>query len=128
MSKSAAATPLKIALVGCGRISPNHFQAIAAHKESAKLTAVCDIDPEALSRAQQQTGATGYRSLGELLDKSDAQVVVLSTPSGLHASQALQVAKSGRHVITEKPMATRWEDGKAMVQGCDQAEIGRAHV
>lgn len=123
MSPKTEESPLKIALVGCGRISSNHFDAIAAHRQAAQLVGVCDVDPAALSKAQDRTGAPGYRSLGELLKKSDAQVVVLATPSGLHADQALQVAKCGRHVITEKPMATRWEDGKAMVQGCDQAGV-----
>ena len=41
----------------------------------------------------------------------------------MHAEQAVQVAAAGRHVMTEKPMATRWEDGKRMVHACDHAGV-----
>jgi UDP-N-acetyl-2-amino-2-deoxyglucuronate dehydrogenase len=58
-----------------------------------------------------------------LLEGSNPDIVVLATPSGLHAAQAVQIAYSGRHVMTEKPMATRWEDGKRMVQACDEAGV-----
>jgi UDP-N-acetyl-2-amino-2-deoxyglucuronate dehydrogenase len=50
-------------------------------------------------------------------------VVALCTPSGLHPSQAILAARSGRHVITEKPMATRWGDGLRMVRECDEAGV-----
>jgi UDP-N-acetyl-2-amino-2-deoxyglucuronate dehydrogenase len=48
---------------------------------------------------------------------------VLSTPSGLHSEQAILIAETGRHVMTEKPMATRWEDAKRMVSACDAAGV-----
>jgi UDP-N-acetyl-2-amino-2-deoxyglucuronate dehydrogenase len=58
-----------------------------------------------------------------MLASCDADAFVLTTPSGLHPEQAIQVAKAGRHVVTEKPMATRWEDGKKMVAACDEAGV-----
>jgi UDP-N-acetyl-2-amino-2-deoxyglucuronate dehydrogenase len=61
--------------------------------------------------------------LGALLSQSDADVVVLCTPSGQHSAQTVQIAAAGRHVITEKPMATRWADGKRMVEACDAATV-----
>ena len=48
---------------------------------------------------------------------------MLATPSGLHPEQAIEVARAGRHVMTEKPMATRWQDGLAMVRACDDAGV-----
>jgi len=114
---------IRIALVGCGRISKSHFDALEAHKADAELVAVCDVDPKALAAAEQKTGARGYSSLETLLDKSDAEVIVLATPSGLHSAQAIQAARAGRHVMTEKPMATRWDDGKRMVAECDKAGV-----
>jgi len=114
---------IRFALVGCGRISPKHFEAIEAHAKAAELVAVADIDPAALERAVAATGATGFASLEALLAGSDPDLVILATPSGLHAPQATLVAEAGRHVMTEKPMATRWQDGKAMVQACDEAGI-----
>jgi UDP-N-acetyl-2-amino-2-deoxyglucuronate dehydrogenase len=114
---------IRFALVGCGRISANHFEALERHQDRAELVAVCDIDPEALAKAEARTGAPGFRTLDALLAGSDQDVVILSTPSGLHADEAIQVAATGRHVMTEKPMATRWRDGKRMVQACDQAGV-----
>jgi UDP-N-acetyl-2-amino-2-deoxyglucuronate dehydrogenase len=114
---------IRFALVGCGRISANHFEALDRHKERAELVAVCDVDSGALARAEARTGAPGFRGLEALLAGSDPDIVILSTPSGLHADQAIQVAGTGRHVMTEKPMATRWRDGKRMVQACDQAGV-----
>jgi UDP-N-acetyl-2-amino-2-deoxyglucuronate dehydrogenase len=114
---------IRFALVGCGRISANHFDALDRHADRAELVGVCDIDPAALCRAEERTGAPGFGSLDTLLAGTDADVVILSTPSGLHSKQAVQVAAAGRHVMTEKPMATRWQDGKRMVQACDQAGV-----
>lgn len=114
---------IRFALVGCGRIAKNHFGAIKQHESRAELVGVCDIDPSALDAAALATGATPYRNLGEMLEKCDADAFILTTPSGLHPEQAIQVAECGRHVITEKPMATRWEDGKRMVAACDAAGV-----
>lgn len=112
---------IRFALVGCGRIAPSHYEALARHAEHAQLVAVCDNDPKALAAAEARTGARGYSSLDLLLSGCDCDVVVLATPSGLHASQAIRAAEAGRHVVTEKPMATRWQDGLRMVEACDRA-------
>jgi UDP-N-acetyl-2-amino-2-deoxyglucuronate dehydrogenase len=114
---------IRFALVGCGRISANHFDALDRHSDRAELVGLCDIDAGALARAEERTGAPGFRSLDALLAGTDADIVILATPSGLHSKQAVQVAAAGRHVMTEKPMATRWQDGKQMVQACDQAGV-----
>jgi UDP-N-acetyl-2-amino-2-deoxyglucuronate dehydrogenase len=114
---------IRFALVGCGRIAANHFEAVKVHADRCELVGVCDIAPQALERAADLTGAKPYSSLADLLSDSRADAVILTTPSGLHSKQAIEVAYSGRHVITEKPMATRWEDGKRMVAACDEAKV-----
>lgn len=114
---------VRFAVVGCGRISGKHFEALRAHADSAALVAVCDTDDAALRKAAEATGARGYRDLDALLTDSDCDVVVLCTPSGLHPSQTIRAAEASRHVITEKPMATRWSDGLEMVRRCDAAGV-----
>lgn len=114
---------IRLAVVGCGRISEKHFEAIARHSADIELVAVCDSSREALEAAVARTGARGFLDLEDLVGKSDADAVVLCTPSGLHPAQAIAVARSGRHVITEKPMATRWHDGLEMVKACDDAGV-----
>lgn len=114
---------IRFALVGCGRIAKNHFAAIAHHADRCELVGVCDIDSRAVEEAVRITGARAYRSLSALLTDCNADAVILTTPSGLHSSQVITVADAGFHAITEKPMATRWEDGKRMVAACDAAGV-----
>ncbi len=114
---------VRFALVGCGRIGERHMDAIAEHASSAELVAVCDTDPAALARAVAKTGAAGFADLNSLLEGADCDAVALCTPSGLHSAQTIRIAAAGRHVITEKPMATRWADGIAMVKACDAAAV-----
>lgn len=114
---------LRFAIVGCGRIHDRHTEAIAKHHERAELVAVCDTDSAALDKVSGALGVRGYSSLEQLLAGSEADVVTLCTPSGLHPPQAVQVARAGRHVVTEKPMATRLVDGKKMVAACDEEGV-----
>lgn len=114
---------IRFALVGCGRIAKNHFASLKKHADRAELVGVCDIDSNALAAAVTETGAKSYSNMGGMLEDANADIVVLTTPSGLHPEQAVDVAASGRHVMTEKPMATRWHDGLRMVKACDDANI-----
>lgn len=114
---------VRFALVGCGRISANHIGAIRQHHERCELAAVCDVNPRALDEAAGNSGAEAYSSLEQMLARCDADAVIVATPSGLHPEQAIQIARAGRHVITEKPMATRWDDGKRMVAAADAAGV-----
>ncbi len=124
--RSAVVVPerkVRFALVGCGRIAGKHVEAIRAHGERAELVDVCDVDAPAMERMAVSTGARAHGSLPELLAASDADAVILATPSGLHAEQGMLVAAAGKHVVSEKPMATRWDDGKRLVQACDRAGV-----
>lgn len=114
---------VRFALVGCGRIAKNHFNALRQHAERAELVAVCDVNPKALKVATDENETKGFPTLSEMLAGSNPDVVVLSTPSGLHPEQTIEVAAAGRHVMTEKPMATRWHDGVRMVKACDDANV-----
>lgn len=114
---------IRFAIVGCGRISGRHIDALKEHSARADLVAVCDTDGAALEAAAAALGVPGYRTLEDLLAGSEADVVSLCTPSGLHPQQAVQIARAGRHVVTEKPMAVRLIDGKRMVSACDEAGV-----
>jgi UDP-N-acetyl-2-amino-2-deoxyglucuronate dehydrogenase len=114
---------IRVALVGCGRISGNHMAAIEQHRDAIELVAVCDLNAKALAAAVERTKARGFGSLSALLQAKVADLVVLTTPSGLHASQAIECARTGLDVVTEKPMATRWQDGLDMVRACDDAGV-----
>jgi UDP-N-acetyl-2-amino-2-deoxyglucuronate dehydrogenase len=116
---------IRFALIGCGRIAQKHFNAILEHAKDAKLIAICDNNPQNLALAIKQTQAKGFSNLNQLLsDKSlNLDIIVLATPSGLHSNQVIQIAKTSKHIMTEKPMATRWQDGLNMVEACDNAGV-----
>lgn len=114
---------IRFALVGCGRISRNHIEAMREHADNADLVAVCDTSEDALEAAVKATGAEGYWRYEDLLARKDVDAVILATPSGLHPEQTIAAAQAGKHVVSEKPMATRWGDGKRMVAACDAAGV-----
>jgi len=114
---------IRIAIVGCGRISKNHFGSIDRHRDELELVAVCDIDPVVLADHSKRYNVPAYRDLEEMLHRHSLDLVVLCTPSGIHASQTVAVATHKVHVITEKPMATRWNDGVRMVKACDDRGV-----
>ena len=112
---------IRIGLVGCGRISKNHFASFEKHAQNLELVAVCEVDPYLLETYTSQHKVPGYVDMVDMLSNEEIDLVVLCTPSGLHSQQALIVANRGIHVLTEKPMATSWRDGLAMVKACDEA-------
>jgi len=123
MYKAVTDRKVRIAIVGCGRISRNHFGSIEKHTDNIELAAVCDINPQVLNEHAQKYAVPAYRSMEEMLKSELVDLVALCTPSGMHANQAELAARYGVHVMTEKPMATRWQDGVRMVRACDKANV-----
>ena len=114
---------IKIAVVGCGRISAKHFDAISKYPDYIELVALCDIDQNISDQYSSKFEVEGYTSMSKMLDSVAIDIVTICTPSGIHPDQAILAANSGVHVITEKPMATRWSDGLRMVRACDNAGV-----
>ena len=112
----------RVALVGCGRISKNHFDALRKI-EGLSLSAVCDIVPERAEAAGAQEGVPYFTSYEELLRRADCDVVAVCTPSGLHSAQGALAARDGKHVITEKPMAITLGQADDLVKACDDAAV-----
>jgi len=114
---------IKIAVVGCGRISAKHFDAISNYPDSLELVAICDVNQKIVDQHSSKFRVKGYISMLEMLDSENIDIVTICTPSGIHPDQAILAADHGVHVITEKPMATRWSDGLRMVRACDNAGV-----
>jgi UDP-N-acetyl-2-amino-2-deoxyglucuronate dehydrogenase len=108
----------RIALVGCGRISKNHFEAIA-RLEELQLVGVADIVPERAEAAGKANNVPWFLSLEEMLAGVECDVVVVATPSGLHPEHGIVAAKAGKHVVTEKPMAISLEGADALIAACE---------
>lgn len=114
---------IRIALMGCGRIARNHFAAIERHAEDLELVGLCDTDPAVLASHTQRLGVEGFTRQEALMATARPDLIALCTPSGLHPEQTILAARQGVHVMTEKPMATRWSDGLRMVKACDEARV-----
>jgi len=112
----------RIALLGCGRISKNHFEAIAKI-DGLDLVAVCDNDANRAAEAGARWGVPHFTSYEKMLKESGADVVTIATPSGLHADQGVAAANAGKHVVMEKPMAISLTGADALVQACDKAGV-----
>ena len=114
---------IRIAVVGCGRISKNHFDSIKVHQKSIELISICEVNHHVLSQHENKYKVNGYSDLRQMLDSEKLDLVAICTPSGLHANQTEICAKYGVNVMTEKPMATRWDDGLRMVKTCEDAGV-----
>ncbi|WP_304511564.1 Gfo/Idh/MocA family protein [Desulfobacula sp.] len=123
MFKKITDRKIKVALIGCGRISKNHFDSIEKHADNVELVAVCEIDRPLLAEMEKTYNVPAFHNYDDLLAESDADLIILCTPSGMHPAQTIAAAKAGKHVMTEKPMATRWKDGMDMVRACDEARV-----
>ncbi len=121
--KTVTGRKIRIGIVGCGRISKNHFGAIETHSDDLELAAICDVDAQVLLPYAEQYQVPAYLHFEEMLRKESLDIVALCTPSGLHPDQAAMAASYQVNVITEKPMATRWADGVRMVKACDDAGV-----
>lgn len=114
---------IRIGIVGCGRISRNHFGALEKHADNMELAAVCDIDHGVMQAHEEKYRVAGYTRIEDMLAEAKPDLIALCTPSGLHPGQTILAARRGIHVMTEKPMATRWSDGLQMVKACDEARV-----
>ena len=114
---------IRMAIVGCGRISKNHFGSIEKHADNIELVAICDTDDAVLNTHKEQYQVNAYLQLEDMLKNEELDIVAICTPSGVHPDQVVTVAEHNIHVVTEKPMATRWKDGVRMVKACDKAGV-----
>lgn len=114
--------PFRVVLVGCGRISDRHFDAIEARPE-LELVAVADEVPDRARAAGERLGIPAFTSYAAMLAETEADVAVICTPSGLHPRHGIMAAERGLHVVVEKPMATRLEEADALVRTCDERGV-----
>jgi len=114
---------IRMAILGCGRISRNHFASIEEHKNQIELISICESNHDVLIDHEKKYNVKGYSTLAEMLDNEKLDLISICTPSGMHADNTELCAKYGINVMTEKPMATRWNDGIRMVRSCDNAGV-----
>jgi UDP-N-acetyl-2-amino-2-deoxyglucuronate dehydrogenase len=112
----------RISLVGCGRISRSHVEAIS-RIDGLELVAASDPNEERAREIAEPLGIPCFASYERMLDDVPSDIVSICTPSGLHPAQGVLAANSGRHVVTEKPMAISLKGADELVQACDRAKV-----
>ncbi len=114
---------IKLGLVGCGRISVKHFEAISKIEE-ANIVACCDIIPEkAESAAVNFNIPSYYTEFKEMLTAETLDCVLICTPSGLHPEMGIEAANHKIHVVTEKPMAISLESADNLIKSCEKNNV-----
>lgn len=111
---------LNFALVGCGRIAKRHSE-LLGHGQiaGARLVAVCDVVEHKAMAIGEQFNVPCFANMHEMMSKCDIDVVVVLTESGNHAKHVVDLAKYGKAIIVEKPMALTLEDADAMISACE---------
>lgn len=112
---------LRVGLIGCGRIAKRHADILGHHQvEGATLAAVCDLDLTKAQALGEMFSVPSFTCMDEMMLTEDIDVAVVLTPSGSHAEHVIQLAKFGKHIMVEKPMALTLDDADAMIAACDR--------
>ena len=108
--------PVNFALVGCGHIGKRHAEMISRNPESS-LVAIADLlTPENLDVENIYTEIPFFYSFDEMLEAiPEIEVVVIATPNGFHAAQALKCLNAYKHVVIEKPLALTKTDAEKII-------------
>ena len=113
-------TVYKFGLVGCGKIAERHANLLRhGNVAGAKLAAVCDINEERARSMAEKHDVIPFTSIDEMMQSDHVDVVSVLTPSGLHANNVLALARHGKPIVVEKPMALTLDDADRMIEACD---------
>lgn len=108
---------IRFGLIGCGRISEQHFKSINLYSKRSELKAVCDIEiRKAKQSAKLNKIDSWYKDYREMLERDDIDIISVCTPNGLHKKMAIDIANSGKHTLIEKPLALKSKDVDMMIQ------------
>lgn len=116
---------MKYALIGCGRVSPNHI--VAATKNNLEIVGLCDISKDAVYELKEKCplikNVKFYRDYKKLLEEQKPELVAIATESGKHAEIALDCINAGCNVIIEKPIALNIKDANRIIEAAERMGV-----
>jgi len=121
-TRSPVSENFRVALLGCGRISKSHFDAIS-RIDGLHLVAVADAVQSRAEAAGIANGVPSFGSLSEMVTAVDCDIVTVATPSGLHPVHGIEAARAGKHVVSEKPMAISLAGADSLIDACAEAGV-----
>ncbi|HSC55419.1 MAG TPA: Gfo/Idh/MocA family oxidoreductase [Phnomibacter sp.] len=118
---------LRIAIMGLGSYGTRVAEALQESKK-VKLVGVISGTPAKITNWQSKYGIPerncyNYENFDNIKSNADIDAVYIITPNALHKDQAIRVAKAGKHVICEKPMALNAKEGREMIAACKKANV-----
>jgi UDP-N-acetylglucosamine 3-dehydrogenase len=116
--------PLRVGVLGAGFAGAMHAHS-AMRLGGVQVVAIAALPLDQGAALAKECGAR-LVSAEEICGAEDVDLVVIATPTHLHAQYAIAAAKSGKHVFCEKPLARTLADAEAMVQACDDAGVALA--
>ncbi len=111
---------IHVGILGGGNISDTHARA-ASEIEGVAVVAVAGPNGEKVRRLAERHGAAAYASDESFLRHRPMDVVLIGSPSGLHAAQGIAAARQGLHVLTEKPIDVTVARAQELVEECEKA-------
>ncbi len=120
--QSANVAPIRLGLIGCGKISTAHTRGYKELGNTFQIVAVCDTDEQAaLQRAHELGVSTVFTDYQALLSANIVEAVDLCIPHYLHAPIGIACLEAGVHVLVEKPIATTLADADKMIKAAQKA-------
>ena len=118
---------LRVAIMGLGGYGSRVAEAMESCTR-AKLVGVISGTPSKIKKWQTkynipEKNCYNYENFDNIKNNPDIDAVYVITPNGLHKEQAIRVAKAGKHVISEKPMAVNASEAQEMVDACKAANV-----
>ncbi len=115
--------PIRVAIVGCGRISDLH-QLGYRGRDDAKIVAVCDTNKsQAKKKAKEWQVEKVYTRFEDVLEDREVDAVELLTPHHLHCPMTVQAAQAGKHISVQKPMALSAAEADEMIAAANKAGV-----
>jgi len=116
--------PLRVGLIGAGRISAKHLEAATRFPDQLRYAAVADVDEAAACRRAVEAGTEHVFTDGlELIRRADIDAVDICSVADSHAEYAIAAAEAGKHVLVEKPMAVTMRQCREMVSAAQRAGV-----
>jgi predicted dehydrogenase len=118
---------LRVAIMGLGSYGSRVAEALRSCSK-AKLAGVISGTPSKISEWQSkynipEKNCYNYENFDSIKNNTDIDAVYVITPNALHHNQVIRVAKAGKHVICEKPMAINARKGAEMIDACKKARV-----
>ena len=116
--------PVRVAVLGAGRIGANHAEIVARRVPGAELRAIADPVPGAAERLADELGVDVVSTdISATLRRDDIDAVVIAAPARSHTDLVVEAAEAGKNIFVEKPMAVTLQDADRAIAAAESAGV-----